>query len=118
MHIYIPKCNPLSLCNVTSPYAFRADHLLLGNQFMSSSHTRVSLTLRIPQLPVLLDVGLRSHGLPHPLCCRLTGVVRVHVYLGSHVAKALWVVSDITGRPNLTANFPILRLLQSLLSFF
>ena len=71
--IYISKYNLSSLYNATCMYVFRADRLALGSQLVCSlSGKTTSPTPVFPQLPVVLRVELRRHGLsPSTLACSL-----------------------------------------------
>jgi hypothetical protein len=61
IYISIFLNNLLSVYNVTCIYVFRADHLALDKQLVSSSLGKIiSLALSIPHLPIVLCVGFEA----------------------------------------------------------
>lgn len=85
-YTYIPKYN-LFHSYVIHMQVFRADHLVLDSKFVCFS---MSPTHSVAQFPVVLCVGLRRYGLPHPLC---------HIYwcssvcvLGNHDDRSSQIV--------------------------
>ena len=60
-----PTYNLVHLYNVTHVYAVRADHLVLGNHIACHSLEKnfFSQILSLLQLPVILWVRLRQHGI-------------------------------------------------------
>lgn len=93
---------------------FRTDHLELDNQLVYSS-LRKTVSSHF-KLSLVLYVGLRPIINPHPSPSTL-------VYLLLSMFSSCWwdsvgVVSDITRRHDLTANFLILWLLQCFFPIF
>lgn len=64
LYIHIAKQNLQSSHNATCMYIFRSDHLILDNLLVCSSLGKTtSPAPRIAQLPIVICVGLRPHGL-------------------------------------------------------
>lgn len=88
MHVYIPKCNLLGLCNTTYMFAFMDDHLKSVKQLVCSFLGKpVSPALSTFQLPVELRLmGFFMSTLEYVFMLSL-----FRPCLGSRVGEILWV---------------------------
>lgn len=83
---------------------FSTDHLVLKTNWCALPERTVS-PLSVPELPAALSMGLRPHAL---------FLVYFGLSIGTILGQLMGVTSDVTRRHNLTGDFLILWVLQSL----